>query len=40
VVEVVTYAIIVHETIAARGLGTVDSLQVKDLKAMLKHNDP
>jgi hypothetical protein len=39
-VEAVTHAINVLETIAARGLGKVDSLQVKDLKAMLNHNDP
>jgi hypothetical protein len=40
VVEVVTHAITVLETIAARGLGTVDSLQVKYFKAMLQHDDP
>ena len=39
-VEAVTHAITVLETIAARGLGTVDSLQVKDLKALLQHDDP
>jgi hypothetical protein len=37
VVEVVTHAITILETIAACGLGTVDSLKVKDLKAMLQH---
>jgi hypothetical protein len=40
VVETVTYAITVLETIAALGLGTVDSLRVKGLKAMLQHDDP
>jgi hypothetical protein len=39
-VEAVTHAITVFETIAVRGLGTVDSLQVKDLKAMPHHDDP
>jgi hypothetical protein len=38
--EVVTHAITVFETIAACGLGTVDSLHVKDMKAMLQHDDP
>jgi hypothetical protein len=33
--EVVTHAITVLKTIAARGLGTVESFQVKYLKAML-----
>jgi hypothetical protein len=42
VVKVVTNAIAVFETIAARGLDTVESLYlaVRDLKAMLKHDDP
>jgi hypothetical protein len=39
VVENTTHGINVLETIAARGLGTVDSLQVKDLKAVLQHDD-
>jgi uncharacterized iron-regulated membrane protein len=34
VVEVFTHAI------AARGLGTVEFLHIKDLKAMLQHDDP
>jgi hypothetical protein len=43
VVEVGTHAVTVFETIAARGLGTIDSLQVdtlQDMKAMLQRDDP
>jgi hypothetical protein len=40
VVEGVTHAVTVLETIAARGLDTVDSLEVRDFKAMLQHDDP
>jgi hypothetical protein len=40
VVEAVTHAITLLETIAALGLGTVESLQVKYLKAMLQYDDP
>jgi hypothetical protein len=37
--EAVTHANTLLETIDARGLGTVVSFQVKDLKAMLQHDD-
>jgi hypothetical protein len=40
VVEAATHAITLLGSIAARGLGTVESLQVKDLKAMLQYDDP
>jgi hypothetical protein len=40
VVEAITHAITVLETIVARGIGTVDSPQVIDMKAILQHDDP
>jgi hypothetical protein len=39
VVEVVTRVVTLLETTAARGLGTVEFLHVKDVKAMLHHDD-